>query len=228
MRPFGPGQCESCNLKCDLFLTAREMGKEPDLQPHLIRYRKHDKICNQGNPISHAIILLEGNAKMYVDGINGKNIIISILLPSNYIGLMAVFGSMVYKYNVASLTECLTCQVDMETVKGMYHSNASFMEKLNRQIGESVSLIMSKLVSLNQKQVRGKVAESLLYLSQLYESDRFFLTVTRRELGELSAISEENTVKVLAEFRNEGIIEMKGKEIEIKETGILRKISAVG
>ena len=87
---------------------------------------------------------------------------------------------------------------------------------------------MSKLISLNQKQIRGKVAESLLYLSQLYDSLKYTLTLTRKELGELSAISEENTVRVLAEFRNEGIIEISGREIEIKEPDLLRKISAIG
>jgi CRP/FNR family transcriptional regulator len=220
--------CDQCQLKCDLWLTAREMNMTNELKPVNHLYRKHETISRQGEEITHAMILLDGNAKMYIDGINRKSIILNILIPSNYIGLMAVFGSARYKYNIEAITDCTTCHIDIEIVKKMYHGNQNFMQKLNTAIGESVSSIMSKLISLNQKQIRGKVAESLLYLSQLYDSVKYTLTLTRKELGELSAISEENTVRVLAEFRNEGIIDIRGREIEIKEPDLLRKICAIG
>jgi hypothetical protein len=44
----------------------------------------------------------------------------------------------------------------------------------------------------------------------------------------LSAISEENTVRALAEFRKEGIIEIRGRDFEIKKPDLLRKISSLG
>ncbi|MBE0674104.1 MAG: Crp/Fnr family transcriptional regulator [Bacteroidales bacterium] len=228
MRLLKKGCCDDCLLKCDLCLTAREMNIEGDLKPIHNQFKKHELISRQGEPVTHAIILLGGNAKIFIDGINSKNIILNILLPSNYIGLMAVFGSPEYKYNVAALNDCITCHVDIATVRKMYYGNLNFMHKLNIQIGESISSMMSKLISLNQKQVRGKVAESLLYLSELYDTTRFTLSITRRELGELSAISEENAVRVLTEFRNEGIIDMKGREIDLRDIIMLRKISAVG
>jgi CRP-like cAMP-binding protein len=220
--------CDKCHLKCDLWLTAREMNMTDELKPVNYMHRKHETISRQGDEITHAIVLLEGNAKMYIDGINRKSIILNILIPSNYIGLMAVFGSARYKYNIEAITDCITCHVDIEVVKKMYNGNQSFMLKLNTAIGESVSSIMSKLISLNQKHIRGKVAESLLYLSQLYDSRKYTLTLTRKELGELSAISEENTVRALAEFRKEGIIEIRGREFEIKNPDLLRKISSLG
>jgi len=113
-------------------------------------------------------------------------------------------------------------------VKMMYFNNHNFLLKLNNAFGNSVSVIMKKLISLNQKQLRGKVADSLLYLSTLYESKKFALTITRKELGELSAISEENAVRVLTEFKNEGVIDMNGKEIVLINTGLLETISNVG
>lgn len=228
MKLLKNGCCNDCLIKCDLYLTALEMNLTDELKPVHNLYKKHEMISRQGDLVTHAIILLEGNAKIYIDGINNKNIILNILLPSNSIGLMAVFGAPCYKYNVAALTDCVTCHIDLNVVKKMYWGNHNFMEKLNTSLGESVSTIMSKLISLNQKQTRGKVAESLLYLSELNESDKFTLTITRKELGELSAVSEENTVRVLMEFRNEGIIEMKGREIDLKDTTLLKKISSVG
>ncbi len=220
--------CESCSHKCEIFLTAKEMGLESELHPRQVDYKKQETICRQNTLVTHAIILCDGNAKMFIEGINGKNIILNILMPSNYIGLLAVFGSPAYHYNVTALTQCHTCQIPIETIKQLYYHNQNYLIRLNQAFGSSVSSIMKKLISLNQKQLRGKVAESLLYLSELHEATAFSLNITRKELGELSAISEENAVRVLTEFKNEGIIRLNGKMIEVLEMDVLQKISLIG
>ncbi|HPR30816.1 MAG TPA: Crp/Fnr family transcriptional regulator [Prolixibacteraceae bacterium] len=211
-----------------MFLTAREMGLLDKLHPVHILFKKRETICKQGSTVSHAHILLAGSAKMYINGINERNIILNILMPSNYIGLLGIFGISSYNYSVAALDNSHVCQVEFDFVKELYASNVNFMANLNHAFGESVVTIMQKLISLNQKQIRGKVAESLLYLSRLYESESFVLTITRKELGELSAISEENAVRVLTEFRQEDIIQIKGKEILLRNVPLLNKISELG
>lgn len=198
------------------------------LRPIHSHYRKRQVICREGDDITQVMLILEGNAKMYVEGINGSNIIISILHPPSYIGHIAVLGHRKFKYSAAALSDCHICHISIETVRKMYRTNSSFMDGINMQITESISHIMAKLVSLNQKQLRGKVAESLLYLSGLSGSDRFLIPVTRRELAELSAISEENTVRVITEFRKKGIIEVIGREITIRDKAILKSISSNG
>ena len=64
---------------------------------------------------------------------------------------------------------------------------------------------MKKIVSINQKQVRGRIAENLIYLSELHNNHKFNLGLSRKEFGELSAISEENTVRLLSEFSKEKV-----------------------
>lgn len=59
---------------------------------------------------------------------------------------------------------------------------------------------MKKIISLNQKQIRGSIAENLIYLSEINGSHTFHLGLSRREIGEMTAIPEENTVRLLSEF----------------------------
>jgi len=87
---------------------------------------------------------------------------------------------------------------------------------------------MKKIISLNQKQIRGRIAENLIYLSDINDSYKFHLGVSRKEIGEMAAISEENTVRLLSEFSKEKIISIKGKEIEILDMPLLKKICEVG
>ena len=89
-------------------------------------------------------------------------------------------------------------------------------------------MIMHKIISLNQKQIRGRIAENLIYLSEFHHSHRFSVCLTRKEIGEMAAISEENTVRLLTEFSREKIIATKGRDIEILDMPLLKKISEVG
>lgn len=220
--------CTQCDWKCDIYFTAREMGMHHELKPVQIIYKKHEIICQQNETITHAINLKTGNAKMFVNGLFGKQIILGILMPANYTGLTAIFGSPYYQYNITALTHCQTCQMDIDMVKKMYHANPDFQQMLNQSFSNTLASIMKKLVSLNQKQIRAKVAESLIYLSQLHESDQFVLTLSRKELGELSAITGENAVRVLSEFKKEGLIQLEGKEISLLQKDVLHKISDAG
>jgi CRP/FNR family transcriptional regulator len=106
--------------------------------------------------------------------------------------------------------------------------NHSLLLNLNKAFGKSVSAIMKKIISLNQKQIRGRFAENLLYLAEIYQSSKFRINMTRKEVGEMIAISEENAVRLFTEFSNEKIISVQGRDIEILDMPLIKKISEVG
>lgn len=221
-------QCNTCRLKCDIYFTAKEMKLEKELKPEHVRYQKHETISKQNHTLTHAIILLEGHAKMFIEGVYGKNIMIGLAVPGNYIGLMAVFGSDTYPYNVRAITDSFSCQINIEFVKKLYAENPTFQHSLNIAFGQSVQAIMKKLVSLNQKQLRARMAESLLYLAEVYEGTSFKLTITRKDIGELAGITGENAVRVLSDFKQEGLIFIDGKNLQLLRPELLEKISEAG
>jgi CRP/FNR family transcriptional regulator len=192
------------------------------------QFKKHEVICKQGAEVTHAIYLVEGSTKLFIEGLNNRNIILYILTQRSYIGLLSFFEHVNYAYSVTALEDCHICMVDLDFVKKLYFRNHDFLIRLNHAFGKSVASIMGKIISLNQKQIRGSVADSLLYLSALHKSTHFDMGITRKELGEMSAISEENAVRILTEFRNEDIIRVTGRHVEIKDSRLLKRISEVG
>jgi len=165
---------------------------------------------------------------LYIEGLNNKYFILYLLKPPAYIGLLSFFESPVYFYSVSALEDSEVCFIELDLVKKLYVGNHDLLLKLNKAFGKSVSNIMKKIISLNQKQIRGRTAENLIYLADINNSYKFQLGVSRKEIGEMAAISEENTVRLLSEFSKEKIISLKGKEIEILDMPLLRKICEVG
>jgi len=221
--------CSKCTFKCDIYRVIVATGKDfSEVNPLHVFYKKHEIICKQGSNVSSAIYVLDGSAKLYIEGLNNRNIILYILTPQKYIGLLSFFETPNYSYSVTALEDTRICMIDLSYIKKLYIENHDYLMSLNKAFGKSVASIMSKIITLNQKNIRGRVADSLLYLSKLNNSDSFQIFMTRKELGELSAISEENTVRLLTEFKKEGIIDMNGKEIQILDKRLLTKISEVG
>ncbi len=223
-----PG-CNLCILKCDIHPALKMAGKDfAESTPLHAQLKKHDIICKQGTEVTHAIFLVKGSAKLYIEGLNNRNIILYILKPPAYIGLLSFFESPHYFYSVSALEESEVCFIELDLVKKLYVENHDLLLSLNKAFGKSVSNIMKKIISLNQKQIRGRIAENLIYLSEINNSTKFHLGVSRKEIGEMSAISEENTVRLLSEFSRENIISIEGKDIEILDMPLLKKICEVG
>jgi CRP/FNR family transcriptional regulator len=199
-----------------------------EINPMHAHFKKHDLICKQGTEVTHSLYLVAGSAKLYIEGSNNRNIILYILKPGAYIGLLSFFESSKYSYSVAALEDSEVCFIELDFVKKLYIENHELLLSLNKAFGKSVSNIMKKIISLNQKQIRGRIAENLIYLSELHNSKRFHLGLSRKEIGEMTAISEENTVRLLSEFSKENIISLEGREVDIIDMPLLRKISEVG
>jgi len=221
--------CELCTQKCDIYeaiiLTGRPFSGADTIKAE---FKKHEKICKQGSEVSHAIYLIEGSAKLFIEGINGRNIILYLVKPPAYIGLLSFFESIKYTYSVTAIEDSKVCMVDLDFLKELYLENHEVLLRLNKAFGKSVASIMNKLICLNQKNIRGRIAESLIYMATFYGSDTYELNITRKELGEMSAISEENTVRLLTELRKEGIINIDGKKVTIADKTLLKKISDLG
>ena len=221
--------CAECRIKCEVYKTVLAQGRDyREIHPMQVNLSKNENLCKQGSKVSYAIYMVSGTAKLFIEGINNHNIILYILKPHSYIGLLSFFETPTYHYSVKPLEDTVACLVDLKFIKELYIQNHNFLISLNKAFGKSVASIMQKIITLNQKNIRGRVADSLLYLSDLHGSGSFNMLLTRKELGELSAISEENTVRLLSEFRTEGIINVNGKHIEILDKPLLRRISDLG
>jgi len=199
-----------------------------DNSTHL-RYKKGETICKQGAFANHIMVITEGLAKTYLEGSNDKNLIIDILKPLNWIGLSSVYNEPTYNFSSATIIDSSICFIEKNTFIEILSQNNEFSNEIIGKLCRNSHHYFNKITSLGNKQLHGRFADALLYLSQkVAKSPTIELSITRKEIGELAGISTESAIRLLSELNHDGIIKLEGKVITILKENLLEKLSQIG
>lgn len=194
-----------------------------------VNFDAGENIVKQGTTASHMISLTNGMAKLFLEGIDKKNLILDIISPWRLFGGPGLFTDLRYHYSVTAITDCSACFIPAENVRQVIRSNPDFAEGIIKHCNKNSADNFERLISLTQKQMPGRLADTLLYLSQkVFNNLSFTLTLTRLEIGEMSNMTKESTTRILKEFEAENIISVNGKSIEIIDLNRLKEISFRG
>ena len=222
--------CSSCIYRKLLFdsLSTTEY-QEVNNSRKECTYKRGEVISKEGDQIESFLYLRSGLIKLYKTDEKGKDHILSVNKPGDFINLLSVFSNSVYQYSIAVLEETKVCDIELQTLQGLIESNSKFALRLLNRISRISDNIIESRFEISQRQVKGRIAYFLLFLSdKIYHNHEFRLPITRREIGELISMTTENTIRTLSEFRKDGIISMDGKIMKIIDSKRLDSISKTG
>ncbi len=192
-------------------------------------FKAGEIIYKQGTTINNVISLNAGMAKIYIEGLNRRDLILGFLNPTHFIGSPGIFVDNKHHFSIAAIEDSSACLIDSEVFKNLIKVNHEFADGMFRFISEKSIYYFNRFISLTQKQMPGRIADALLYLSKdVYQCNPFDLNISRQEIGELSAMSTESASRILNDLQKEGVIKVKGKLIEIINEIQLKEISVKG
>jgi CRP/FNR family transcriptional regulator, polysaccharide utilization system transcription regulator len=222
--------CINCANKSPLFKLLKQSELEIINQGrHEVMYNAGETIFKQGSPLSHVLSFNYGLAKIHVQGAENKTIILRLVKPVEFVSGMGMFLDNKNQFSLTALEGSSVCFIDKENFKKVMQHNFVFTEAFIRHNQTFQSNNLRKLINLNQKNAKGKIADALLYLSnEIYKNDSFTSHLSKSELAELSGISKESAFKVLNEFECDGIIIITSNKIEIQDKRRLELISNKG
>lgn len=192
-------------------------------------YRKGEVIHRGGDLITEFKYLKSGLVKLFRTSKNGDEQIVTITKPFEFVSNMSIFSEERYPYSVAALEESAVCCIDLEYIKRLVIENGGFAMGLLTKISKANEKIISLTLDLRQKNLAGRVAYVLLYLSrEIYNSNIFDIPVSRREIADFIGMSMANVIRTLSDFKKEGILTFHGKTLEITDRKKLELVSLMG
>jgi CRP/FNR family transcriptional regulator len=222
--------CSGCELRSPLFCFLTDAELELIEKTKLtVVFRKGETIRKQGTYMSHVISINSGLAKLYLEGIDQRNAILRIVKPTNFIGGPGIYLDQLHHFSVTALVDTTVCFIDVTVFRNIIDQNKAFAHEFMKDFSRNILSVHNRLIYLTQKQMPGRMADTLLYLfNEIFESQRIPMHFSRQDLSELSAMSKDSAVKILREFQNDGIIDQNDQEILLKNPEALQMISRKG
>ena len=195
-------------------------------------YKKNEIIYDEGETPKYLMCLLSGKVKIYKDGVGGRSQIIRMIKPVEYFGYRAYFANEDYVTAAAAFESTQICLIPMEVICKLVSENCDLAIFFIKQLSIDLGIADERTVNLTQKHIRGRLAESLLFLKESYglEEDGFTLSIylSREDLANLSNMTTSNAIRTLSNFAAERIIAIDGRKIKIIDESKLKKISQIG
>ncbi len=222
--------CDVCIFKQTIchFITDEEFESLFEATQQL-KFKRNEYIMKQGAKSDYIVYLSKGRVKMNSETDSGKNIILTITNAPILLGGAIMLNDSINIFSIIAIEDCDVCLINIDILKSFIIKNGELSLKLLEFLSGMFKDSIYNFISLAHKQVNGRIADILIYLSKtIYHSNNFTLTITRKEIAEFAGCSQENVIHTLTRFHKDEIIRSEGKSIEILDMDKLIKISKIG
>jgi len=189
-------------------------------------FRPGEVIVKQGSPASSVVFISDGLVKVYMEGSGEKNIILRLAAPGKPVLDPGLFISRRNTLTVTAVSRTEVNFVSTEILQRLSGENSSFSTGILKELSQQMFLVQNKLASVAGKRMAGRLADTLLYLSEdIFKKNEFDIVLSRKEIGEMSNMAKECVVRVLNELEEEGAVKTDSSRIIILNPDKLREIS---
>lgn len=216
--------CEQCSVSKDGIFSSLLSAETDDLNRHKSchQYKKHQAIFLEGSYPRGVYCVSQGKIKIYTIGDGGKEQIIHIAKAGEVIGFRAMFSGDPYKVSAATLEDAHICFVSKEDFMSMIDTNATLrnriMQELSKELGDRAQFI----TNLAQKSVRERVAFALILLQNIYGNEP--INLSREDMANFVGTATETLIRLLKEFREEGLIEVQTRKLTVLDQEALIRL----
>lgn len=213
-------ECESCPSREGSVFCNMQMEELQELSGHKVtnRYKKGQTLFFQGNPPFGIYCISKGKVKVSKIGNEGKESIVRIAAEGDVLGHRSLFTDEFYNATATAIEDAEICFLDKKYILEVLKENPSVSMKVIEKLSSDMGAAENKVASLFQKNVRERVAELLLSLKATYGVEeekgwRLDIKLTREEMSSMIGMANETLIRLLSEFKDDGLIEQQGKTI---------------
>lgn len=199
---------------------------------HIVHYKKNEFIFKEGEKPNGFLFLLDGKVIIYKEGFGGREQIIRMTKTLGIIGYRALLANELHIGSAVTLEDSTLMVISNDYLYNRLLKIPAFSLRLLQKLARELGFSNMRTVTLTQKHIRGRLAESLVLLKEKYglENDGATLKayLSREDIANLSNMTTSNAIRTLSTFAGEKVIAIDGRKIRILDYNRLEKISRLG
>jgi CRP-like cAMP-binding protein len=210
-------------------LPANEMDKLFDNSTENI-YEKGQILFREGANPSGIFFIKDGKVKKYKVDKERREQIIYVANTGELIGYHALLAEERYPDTASTLEDSRIVFISKENFLDVLNTSKVLSQRLLKLLSHEFSVFANSLALFAQRSVRERFAMQLILMREKYKQNftpgmEVEINLSREDLASLVGTARENIVRILKDFKEEGILETKGRKIIIKNVNKLVSIS---
>lgn len=222
------GKCEQCIIK--QFNALKSLSKE-----ELVRIsncktsytvKKGEVIFEEGENINGVYCVKDGICKLSKLSENGKDQIVKMVIKGELIGQRSLVSEESSNLKAVALNDMEVCFIPKSEIIADLQKNPKFSFNMLQDMARDLKEADDVIVNMAQKSVRQRMAETLIYIKNSFGTNpdgTLSVVLSREDFANIVGTATESAIRVLSQFKKDGLISTTGKHIKIEDlSGLLR------
>jgi len=207
--------CSSCVARSQSLLGGLCSDEVASLEDHRScnYYKKNQSLFLEGSFPRGVYCINQGKVKVFKRGDEGKEQIIHISKDGEMVGFRAMFSGEPYNVAAETLEESNICFIAKDDFLNMMDSNVTLRNGIIKELSKELSDRASFITNMAQKSVRERLAFALILLKTVYEPEP--INLSREDMANFVGTATETLIRLLKDFKEEGIIEVHTRKLTI-------------
>lgn len=222
-------RCENCIVR--QFNSLRAMNKEELKKVSDAKIfktiKKGETLFQEGEKLDGVYCVREGVSKLSKLSANGRDQIVKLASKGEVMGQRSVIVEESTNLSAVAVSDMEVCFIPKEIISNTLNTNPNFAVEVLRHLAHDLKEADDVIVNMSQKTVRQRIAEAFLYMRKNYGEDKegfLSLTLSREDIANVVGTATESCIRIISDFKKEGLLISSGKKIGIANERKLQEI----
>lgn len=226
LKSIGMSKCESCIIK--EFNALKSLTRDELMRVSACKtgklYKKGQVIFEEGETLNGVYCVRDGVCKLSKLSENGKDQVVKLVVKGGILGKRSLVSEQKTNLSAIALNDMEMCFIPKREIMNDLSKNPKFTMDVLREMAEDLKESDDSIVSMAQKSVKKRIAEILLYIEDNFGKDDdgyLSIVLSREDYASIVGTATESAIRILSQFKKDGLISTSGKRIKIEEpTGL--------
>lgn len=200
-------------------LNIKDLGKDRKVKT----LKKKSEIYNEGDMPLYVYFIKSGHVKTFKSHPDGKELIINLYGANDFFGFEPILENGNYTESAVAMQETELISIPRHDFLLMIQSHPDVSKSFIHLLCQKVADRERQLLNLAYNSVRQRTAEALLKSDTLKDSQSV-ISISRDDLAKMVGTASESVIRVLSDFKEEGLIEIESGKIRLKQPAKLEKV----
>ncbi len=222
-------KCESCIVK--EFNSLKSLTRDELLRVSACKtgkiYRKGQVIFQEGETLNGVYCVKDGVCKLTKLSENGKDQVVKLVVKGGILGKRSLVSDESANLSAVALNDMEMCFIPKSEIMADLQKNPSFTIDVLKTMAEDLKNADNSLVNMAQKSVKRRMADILMYVQDNFGNDSegyLSIVLSREDYASIVGTATESAIRILSQFKKEGLISTAGKRIKIEDANGLKWI----